>query len=397
MRVTIEAELESQRRRNDKMNLDIVNLTADFTLKIEKKDMELAELRTELKLRAYEITSTGIALEEKSALLREQSLELERVREEQKAYRAAFIQLEEEYNTEKYRLQLELAELMSKQKMISNLEIQQQQSTTTPEKSHDYNDIMKLKEDLKCAEITETNLRKELFEVRELLSLATTNSVGVGVNDSSRTYLITKLRDSEKLASDTLNRLHVTEKRLNESEKKLDECNRNLQQQTLIAEEAKERLGNLLQQRSEVDELRQILMSLRNDDMNSSSNLVNHTTFYPEDVIDTDRNNPEGISSELILKLLQSTLPITSSISTEPNTSTIELKSQSLEAIATRDIKEVMTSTISEYKPSVAEAFGLSSSQLDQILTTSEGRISLKTNLDNNTKSPVLKHKREVL
>lgn len=55
---------------------------------------EVSEVRAELKLKAFELTTLGAALEERSSALRKSELELETVRGELAAHKAAFLRLE---------------------------------------------------------------------------------------------------------------------------------------------------------------------------------------------------------------------------------------------------------------------------------------------------------------
>lgn len=86
---TLQTELSVLRREHSTLVTQSDRTAIDFASKIQKKEFEINELRTSLKIKAFETTSLGILFEERAVTLRRRDTEVCRLTEEIAILRAA--------------------------------------------------------------------------------------------------------------------------------------------------------------------------------------------------------------------------------------------------------------------------------------------------------------------
>lgn len=241
LRMALEQDLENTRRRADRLAEDLLRVTAESTLKIVDRDREVSDLRAEVKLRSFEITAVRATLEERSACVREQELELQFLRDQQAAYKTAFSRLESEYEEEKHALQRALETTEAKLRLL-----EQTGPVAAPADREDGSpsEFVKLRQTLQLSKILESKARTEIESLRA--------QVSCDDKDTVVSYMSSRMRDMEAEAAEAASQIIDLESRLltaeSERDARLQEVN-----------QLRERLQCVLCQRAEVSALRHLL------------------------------------------------------------------------------------------------------------------------------------------
>ena len=87
--LSLQTELSVLRREHAALATESDRISIDFSSRLEKKNFEINELRTNLKIKAFETTSLGVLFEERACALRSRDTEVSRLTEEVAILRAA--------------------------------------------------------------------------------------------------------------------------------------------------------------------------------------------------------------------------------------------------------------------------------------------------------------------
>eukprot|EP01041_Mallomonas_annulata_P010214 gene10214-21292_t len=264
LKASLETDLEAQKRKAEKLGAELAQHTADSANKLALRDQEVSGLRTELKLRSFELSSLGI---ERAALIRQHVLEIDRLREEHSAYRAALDRLEQEHSRERGGLEAQILSAHARLKVLEHNATMGSATGMGASSSQASRDTVAADRDqlvqtqmaMQRAEANANRLRRELEEIRELLALPSLQGGSGGLNEGVRVYLTGKLRLAEKQTVDAMARAEAAEKREALMEERLGSALQRAAEEAHAAAAARERLETLLRERTEVEDLRGIL------------------------------------------------------------------------------------------------------------------------------------------
>ena len=86
-RTSLESECNQLRQRNDTLTQQMGHLQIAMNSMQHDKNSTIGELKAELKVKSFELTTLGVSLEEKSGMLRQAELELDVLRQELSAHK----------------------------------------------------------------------------------------------------------------------------------------------------------------------------------------------------------------------------------------------------------------------------------------------------------------------
>lgn len=244
LRLSLELELENSRRRADRLAEDLVRVTTEATTKVADRDREVSDLRAEVKLRTFELTAVRVTLEERSACVRGHELELQYLRDQQTAYKAAFSRLEEEYRQETSALQRALETLETRHQSNEKSDNFRKSDHDASASTAAHAEIENLKRALALSRQCESKARNEVDAMRA--------QICAGDKDAVVSYLTSRLREMEADALTATGRVSDLDGRVIELSCACDRKDKEVAQ-------LRERLQCVLSQRAEVSSVRLLL------------------------------------------------------------------------------------------------------------------------------------------
>jgi len=276
---TLEAANEQLRRGKEALQAELALLQREGAAGLLDRGNELSELRAELRIKSFELTALGVHFEEKSAHLRKAESELDMTRQEVAAHKVALGRMEREAEQRAAALSDELERATSRLRAYEALEqeidgaVMRAAANTgaaevvldsvrgipcSPERR--VRQAVQLAQRLLETEAARDSLQQRLTEselLREQLQRQKeTAEQGLARVAQPTSYLVGKLRDEEGLRV-------ALQSQLEEARQQLDATRRSLQQASEENLQLRQRLLGLLQQRGELQGLRQMLSQLQ--------------------------------------------------------------------------------------------------------------------------------------
>jgi hypothetical protein len=219
---SLEIEISQFRRRIDSLSSDNNSLVREVTTVTNQKNLEIFELKAEIKLKLFELSSVQSNFAENISLKRQSEIEIEILKEEQIAHKSALLQMKNEAQQRDHDYTIELETLKRRLSSYESLENEIDNAIFNKNgdvKSDKTEDLLKINElhntisterRIKLMNLTQ-NLLKSERKTQQTLELLSNSEAKVVVakNDleiakenlnfatKPTKYLISKLRDEE--------------------------------------------------------------------------------------------------------------------------------------------------------------------------------------------------------
>ena len=253
------------------------------------QEAELSTLRSELRIKAFELSALGASLEDRSSQLRQTKAEVDLLQGEVSAHKTAIVELERNCELQVLRLTTELQGLKNRLETYSTWEQEMDSAVIHAAGGPEYATALEsllrsgksgreggldidrrvaqcvqLAQKLRIAEVKCSEQELIISELRAAVA-SMQSSVERNAVDSERmsrpaSYLVKRLRDVEEELEREQSRRRELEEELVKASKsqKLVECER---------DDMRERLETVLRQREELETIRQALEQLREDNL----------------------------------------------------------------------------------------------------------------------------------
>eukprot|EP01039_Chlorochromonas_danica_P001114 gene1114-1217_t len=124
VKISLEGEVQDLRRRYDQIYTQLQAVQGELLVTQQSRVTETTELRAELKIKNFEITTMGVTFEQRMSQFRQTELELEAAKQEINAHKSALLRLEGEKEAMVGSLQASLDQCKNKLEAYEALEVE---------------------------------------------------------------------------------------------------------------------------------------------------------------------------------------------------------------------------------------------------------------------------------
>lgn len=223
-KTSLDNECNQLRQRNDTLSQQITALQSEMSVLHHEKNSVISELRAEVKMKGFELTQLGVSFEERMGQLRQGELEIDVLRQELTAHRAAMLRLEGETEAHRQKLQNELDQTQRRLHAYEALEEQIDEAVLRTAKLNPRTNTGDADADTDGAGLLET--------VEESTQRLLHSVKGIPANPERRVrqavYLAQKLLDTERQRDESQLEVSQLRKELHEARKQAEIAHENL-------------------------------------------------------------------------------------------------------------------------------------------------------------------------